>query len=195
MDTFSSNQAVSRFLQGDESAFEELVHGYTPALYAFLFLMTRERELTEDIIQDTFLKVWKHHDRFDQNQSFKTWLYTIAKRTAFDALKKKKPLLFSELDTETAPLVEMIPDGHPSSLEELTMAEGTRVLEEALAHLPLRYRTLLLLVYREDFSLREAAEILGESYNTIKSRHQRGIRLLRQSWGDQNASGKPSEAY
>lgn len=193
MDISFSNQAVSRFLQGDTFAFEELVRGYTPALYAFIFLMTRERELTEDIIQDTFLKVWKHLDRFDQNKNFKTWLYTIAKRTAFDALKKKKAIVFSELDTDTTTFLDTIPDEQPSPLDELSMAEGTKPLEEALDRISLQYRTLLLLVYREGFSLHEASEILGEPYNTIKSRHQRGIQLLRQSLRDQNASGTSSK--
>lgn len=177
MDTMS-NQLVAKYLSGDESALEKLVHMHLSSLYSFVFSIVREKEMAEDIVQETFIKAWKHLARFDQNQKFKTWLYAIAKNTAFDFLKKKKAIPFSTLTQESETWFENYPDNSPEILEELSRKETAEQLNQALGQIPELYRALLILVYREDFDLKEAALILGKPYSTIKSRHQRGIQKL-----------------
>src|SRR4030042_2442046 len=91
----SDNNLVEEYLNGREEAFAELLKKYLGPVYNFLYRITNNKEAAEDISQDAFFKVWKNLKRFDQNRNFKTWLFAIAKNTAFDWLKKKKELPFS----------------------------------------------------------------------------------------------------
>ncbi len=185
----SLEQLVREALAGDEEAFAKLTRPYFEALYGFVFLIMRERDATEDVVQESLIKAWRHLNRFDTKQSLKTWLYTIAKNTAFDALKKKKALPFSSFRDEGGQLpFERDLALEPEVLERLSEEEATRFLDQALEKLSPLYRTLLVLVYREDYSLQEAAEILEEPYNTVKSRHQRAILKLRDAYQALGAS-------
>lgn len=171
---------VKKALLGDDQAFASLVHTYLTPLYSFVFLVVRDKDTAEDIVQETWIKAWKHLKRFDQEQNFKTWLYTIAKNTAFDHLKKKKATPFSSFEDAEGNLpFERDLAETPDVLEQLSQREALQILDQVLDQVPPLYRTLLVLIYREDFDLQEAAAILGEPYNTVKSRHQRALQKLR----------------
>ncbi|MDD2766939.1 MAG: RNA polymerase sigma factor [Candidatus Moranbacteria bacterium] len=189
-------QLISRFLNGDDQAFEMLTKQYLSRLYNFIFQFTHEEQVTEDIVQETFIKVWKNIDRLDQNKSFKTWIFTIAKNTLYDYLKKKKSIPFSSfVDEEGENTLEVIDEDALLPNEVMENAERIEDLERALARVPELYRILLVLAYREDFSLREIAHILDEPYNTIKSRHQRALKLLKKAFFDESASEKEGSSY
>ncbi|MFZ2187204.1 MAG: RNA polymerase sigma factor [Candidatus Moraniibacteriota bacterium] len=189
-------QLVADFLGGDDRAFEQLVRRYLSPLYNFIFQLTRDRNVAEDLTQETFIKAWKHGARFDQKKSFKTWIFTIAKNTTYDFFKKKKSIPFSFFeDDEGRNTLDMIDEDRPLPDEILEKTEKIEALEKALAKVPELYRALLLLAYREDFSLGEIAEILGEPYNTIKSRHQRALKLLKRAFLDSDASAPEQETY
>lgn len=175
-----SPQLVSRAFSDDDAAFAELVKVFLPALYRFVLTLVRDRDLAEDIVQETWVKIWKHRSRYDPSQSFVTWSYTIAKRTAFDALRKKAPAAFASFNEEAAAeLLETPGETEADTVALLEAKEQRMLLDQALERIPPLYRTLLLLCYRDDLSLHEAAEILGDSYNTVKSRHQRALVKLR----------------
>ena len=148
-------------------------------LYAFVYTLVHDRDAAEDVVQIATIKAWKHFESFDTSKSFKTWLFVIAKNSAFDYLKKKKALPFSAFeDTEDSPL-EKIADGKELPDEVLARVDLREAMTDALLQIGEKYQVVLELVYREDFSLKEVAEILGESYNTVKSKHQRGVQALR----------------
>jgi len=178
----NDNQLVKNYLEGNDEAFEELVKKYLKPIYNFLYRLTNNQVVAEDLAQDTFLKVWKNIRRFDQSRSFKTWIFTIAKNTAFDYFKKKKELPFSTFtDEEGESWLENIADENILPGEILERKNIAEELEEILKKLPVHYRTILLLHYKEDFSLHEIAEILSEPYNTVKSRHQRALSRLKKA--------------
>lgn len=182
-------ELISDFLNGDDKAFELLVQKYLSPLYNFIFQFIRDQHVAEDLVQETFIKVWKHIRRFDQKKSFKTWIFTIAKNTTFDYFKKKKSIPFSFfVDEEGTDTVEAIDEDSLLPDEILERGEEILDLEKALEMIPELYRALLILAYREDFSLVEIASILNEPYNTIKSRHQRAIKLLKKAFLDRDAS-------
>lgn len=159
--------------------FEEMLGSELRPLYAFVYTLVRDRDVAEDVVQIASLKAWKHFQSFDTSKSFKTWLFTIGKNSALDYLKKKKAIPFSVFqDDEESPL-EKVVDESILPDEVLERADIREAMTEALLEIGERYRVVLELVYREDFSLKEVAEILGESYNTVKSKHQRGIQALR----------------
>lgn len=174
---------VMAYLSGDQEAFSFLVDRYMKHLYNFVFQLVGDRNAAEDIVQETFVKAWRHLSRFDQNKSFKTWIFAIAKNTAYDHLKKKKTLPFSLFENEEGEnALENTPveNDHP---EDILDREATKEdLEAKLATLAPLYRTILTLHYQEDLSLHEISEILGEPYNTVKSRHQRALKSLRKSF-------------
>lgn len=173
-------KSIERILTGDASAFSGILNRYLKPIYNFSASLTGDFEAAEDISQETFLKVWKNLKHFDQNKSFKTWIFAIAKNTAYDHLKKKKNLPFSYFENEdgTNPLTEiagndMLPD------EFLERKDAAKILEKKLRGVPEHYRTILILFYKEDFNLREIAEILDLPYNTVKSRHSRALAKLK----------------
>ncbi len=172
---------VERYRAGDEAAFKELLDKHLGSVYAFVFQLVRDRAAAEDVAQETFIKAWRHLGRYDTGRPFRTWLFAIAKNTAYDWLKKKRSIPFSAFtdDTDSGPPFENIPDPEPLPTEFLIRADASVELAQVISQLPEKYRSLIALVYQEGFSLHEIAEILGESYNTVKSRHQRGILELR----------------
>ncbi len=174
---------ITYSLRGDDAAFRRLLERHLSSVHAFVFQIVRDRVMADDIVQETFIKVWTHLARFDKTRSFKTWLFIIAKRTAFDFCKKNNRTVpfssfadeegktgFEEMDDES-----MLPD---ELLERKDIAVS---VDRALGSLPESSRSILILAYKEDFSLREIADILGESYNTVKSRHNRAIKRLKEA--------------
>lgn len=176
----TDNQLVKNFLEGDDSAFELLVSKYLKPIYNFLYQFTSDLSALDDITQETFIKVWKNVRRFDQNKSFKTWIFTIAKNTAYDYLKKKKAVPFSFFEnSEGNNVLENISADVILPDEFLANLDSAKDFEEKLKKIQGHYRIILLLHYKDDFSLAEIAEILGKPYNTIKSQHQRALKSLK----------------
>ncbi len=186
------SQLIEEVKAGDHQAFELLMQRYLRSTYFFLFQLVRDGALAEDLTQETFLKVWRHITRFDQSKKFTTWLFTIAKRTAFDALRKKREILFADFAAEennatleTVEDTQELPDVVID--QELTATELWNKIET----LPSVYQVILTLHYQEELSLSEIATLLEISYNTIKSRHTRAIHLLRQAYQNRAASESP----
>ncbi len=185
----NDEQLIERVLEGDESAFAGLVSAYLPPLYNFLFQMTQDRMTAEDLAQETFLKAWKHLSRFDRDKNFKTWLFAIGKNTAYDFFKKKKALPFSSFeDAEGNNPLENVSEDTILPDELLMREDVAAELDRVLQGIPEHYRTLLHLCYRQDFSLKEIAEILDEPYNTVKSKHTRALKALKKALLEHRAS-------
>lgn len=191
----NDTELIEGYLAGDDQAFEQLLKSYLSAVYNFIFQMTRDRAVAEDLTQETFIKAWKHLARFDRKRSFKTWLFTIAKNTTYDFFKKKKTLPFSYFeDEEGKNRLDIVSEDTPLPDAILVAVETSEELDQALQKIPEQYRTLLLLAYKEDFSLQEISDILATPYNTIKSRHQRALKSLKQVILSENASEDTSRA-
>ena len=181
----NENQAdeklIERILDGDESAFSELVGKNLRSVYNFLFTLTSDQSALDDLTQITFIKVWKNFKKYDPRKSFKTWLFTIAKNTAIDHLKKKKTIPFSAFAGEDGQnILEEIDENKPLPDEILERENLSIEIEKKLEEIPAPYRTILILRYKEDFSLREIADILETPYNTVKSQHNRALGKLRE---------------
>jgi RNA polymerase sigma-70 factor, ECF subfamily len=176
----SDEKIFEEYLSGDEAAFSELVKKYLKPVYNFIFRLVNSRAAAEDLTQETFLKAWKNFKKYDPDKKFKTWIFTIAKNTAFDYFKKKKEITFSTFtDDDGDNWLENIEDENFLPDEILEQKNIAEELDAILEKLPLHYRAILLLHYKEEFSLHEIAEVLSEPYNTIKSRHQRGLAKLK----------------
>lgn len=174
------NELIDDYLSGDGEAFEKLLQKYLKPVYNFIFRLTNDRSAVDDLAQDTFIKAWRNIKRFKRDKNFKTWIFTIAKNTAYDYLKKKKNIPFSNfLDEEGNSVLDNLGDSEILPDELLAQAESAKLIEKKLNEIPINYRTILLLCYKEDFTFQEIAKILGKPYNTIKSQHQRALAKLK----------------
>lgn len=168
---------IRKCLKGDETALTFLFKHYLRPVYIFVFRLVKDKQDAEEITQETFLKAWRNLKKFDLKKSFRTWIFSIAKNTAFDFLKKKKEILLLN-DEENSPVLEM-PDPGLLPSEILDQKKLKEILEEAIQQLPLKYQMVLFLHYNDHFTFQEIAEILDESINTVKSRHYRALRELK----------------
>ncbi|MEI6553527.1 MAG: sigma-70 family RNA polymerase sigma factor, partial [bacterium] len=88
----------ANYLSEGRTSFNILVERYAPSVYLFIFKLVGNKEDSEDIVQETFIKAWQKLAKFDTDLSFKTWLFSIAKNSAVDKLRKKKSIAFSSLN-------------------------------------------------------------------------------------------------
>jgi RNA polymerase sigma-70 factor (ECF subfamily) len=183
MPSESDEEIILLYKNGDEEAFKELINRYTAPLYNFTARLSNKNDAS-DIVQETFIKVWKNIKRFDSKKaSFKTWIFTVAKNTTTDFLRKKKSLLFTDMekdnDEDINSFAENIPD--ESLLPDLVLQklEDKQLLNKTLEKLRLGYREVLILHYQEDMTFEEIGEILNKPLNTVKSQHRRALIELR----------------
>ncbi len=156
---------------------------YREQLFKTALRMTRSREDAEDLIQETYLKAYRHYHRFEEGTNFKAWLFRIMKNTFINGYRKKKlqpaQVDFDEIEGSLERIV--LPDGREDSLDpeerflETEMDEG---VQKAFSELPRDYRLVVLLADLEGFAYREVASILGIPVGTVMSRLYRGRRLL-----------------
>ena len=176
MDSFTDEQLTAKYLKKDEKALEELVKRYLPLIFGFVKKYTGNQDNASDITQEVFVKVWKNIKSFDQTKSFRTWIFTIAKRTAIDELRRQKAIPFSALQEEG--FENSIVDESPSVLDQIFLQQQSKELSMALAKLPAHYNSVIRL-YNNGLNFREVAAKLMEPLNTVKSRYRRGLALLK----------------
>lgn len=186
MDEISDKELVEQYLKGDEKSFEILVKRYLKPIYVFISRYLRNRFDIEDIVQEIFLKVWRNINKFDQEKKFKTWIFTIAKNTALDFLKKKKTIPFAAFENEGGE--NFIENKSFDSLMPLDKVVERKDLMDklfsAIEKLPPKYSQILFFYYGNGFTFQEISEIFGQPLNTIKSRHKRAIAILKKLFPD-----------
>jgi RNA polymerase sigma-70 factor (ECF subfamily) len=183
--SLTDSELISAFNAGDAGAFESLISRHTDAIFAYLARLTGDREAAADLTQETFVKAWTHLGRFRIGENFKTWLFTIARNTCFDWLRKKKLVPFTALERDDEySFAEGIADTEPLPDELARRAEDGRFLETLLAQVPIESREILLLHYVEGMTFDEIGKMRSESLNTVKSRHRRALIALRDKAGE-----------
>ena len=187
MSQSTDTELIQAYRDGDERAFALLVQRYLPLIYRFLRRLVRDAELADDLAQETFVRAWKKFSTFDPTRSFKAWLFAIAKHAAFDILKKKQPLVFSELEQADNALsfADTIADDRPLPELVLERAEQIVQVEAALERLSFSARTVVLMHDREELTFQEIAEALQEPLNTVKSRYRRALLTLQDVLSDE----------
>ena len=165
---------VRKAMAGDRKAFVRLVERYQAMTSAITLSILREATCSEDAAQDAFITAWKKLATLREPAQFRPWLAAIARNRALEKLRKRRvelPLEEEQFSAESAPG----PDEILSHRDDLEFA--LRVIDS----LPEKYRTPLILFYREDQSIKLVAESLGLSEDTVKQRLHRGRKALREN--------------
>jgi RNA polymerase sigma-70 factor (ECF subfamily) len=187
---------VREVAAGSEAALGELYDRYVDAVHAAASRLTADRQIAEEVVQETFLALWNRAELFDERLGSRAaWLHTIARNRTVDRLRAagRRPNLIplssaAGMDEQDGAALDRLvtagtviggarlgdgPEG------ELAAAELQRILRHALADLPPDERTAIVLAYREELSQSEIAERLGWPLGTVKTRTRRALLRLR----------------
>ncbi|MNO59017.1 ECF RNA polymerase sigma factor SigW [compost metagenome] len=168
--------------KGDQGAFAELVDLYKDKIFHLAYRMLSNRHEAEDIVQETFLRVYKNWNRYDEKQKFSTWIYRIATNLCIDRLRKRKPSYYLDAemnDQEGMDGYSLIPGDERTPESEYLLSETQQMIHHAIEGLPAKYKSVIILRYLQEMSLQEIGDILDMPVTTVKTRVHRGREFLR----------------
>jgi RNA polymerase sigma-70 factor, ECF subfamily len=191
---------------GSQSALGDLYDRYVDAVYAAASRLTSDRQVAEEVVQETFLALWNRAELFDPKLgSLAAWLHTIARNRTVDRLRAagRRPNLIplssaaGEDEQAGAALDRLVAAGTviggagpgPGPEGQLEAAELQQVLRDALAELPDAERTAIVLAYREELTQTEIADRLGWPLGTVKTRTRRALLRLRSALAEELRPG------
>ncbi len=156
---------------GNTDAFADIVQHYHAPIQRYLYRLTGDYEMSQDLAQDTFIQAYQNILKTDSELSFKAWLYRIATNNALQVRRRKRLLPFLPFSSLKKPELAAgeCPDEFEKNLE----------IQEALQKVPQEQRTCLVLHFVEGFKYREIADTLGISEEAVRKRVARGSREFR----------------
>ena len=161
-------ELLRRIATGDEAAFAMLFNQYKDNIYSTVLRLSGQQWLAEEVLQDSFLKVWLKRSELPALQNFGGWLHTVASRLAINAVRdaRQKPLTAQQ--------------DHISSAEEILLDKQYQgILQQAISKLPPRQQQAFRLVKEQGMKREEAAAIMEISPETIKYHLEQSVRSLR----------------
>jgi RNA polymerase sigma-70 factor, ECF subfamily len=171
--------AIARGLRRrDPDLLDRLIEQYQHRLLRYLIYLSGNRELAEDLFQETWIRVLERGHQYDGRHEFSTWLYAVARNLAIDYLRKNNPVSLDGLmdDEEHAPLEPA--DTRPMAWEVMQQHEQAERIGAALVSIPVEYRETVVLRFQEGLTLDEIAAVTGAPLGTVKSRLYRGLNML-----------------
>jgi RNA polymerase sigma-70 factor (ECF subfamily) len=155
---------LQRVAGGDRDAFAELYRRLQRPLFGYLMKLVRDREMVEDVLNETLMEVWRQAARFEGRSSVNTWVFSIAHHRAVSRLRKKRE---TSLDEEQAAAIE---DEGPTPDMKAESSDMSRLLGKLMERLSFEHREILHLAYYQEFSVQEIATALDLPPNTVKTR-------------------------
>ena len=184
-------EVVQLARKGSEAAYRELLTRYERPVFSLIFRMVRDRETSEDLAQETFIKVLNNLDRYSPEFKFSSWLFKIANNLTIDHLRRRRVDTISiegapdAVTAESAKATSIaVVSGTESPLEELESRELGTAIERAIGKLRPEYRACIMLRHVEDKSYEEIAEIVKLPLGTVKTYIHRARHELRAALGD-----------
>jgi RNA polymerase sigma-70 factor (ECF subfamily) len=170
---------IERSKRGDQSAFALLIGLYKDKLFGYLFKFTGDRDLAKDWMQDVLIKTWKGIKKYNDQQKFASWLFSIAHNTAIDGLRKLKRTVnetsFSEIDM----------NGNSETAHDIIIHEETKeIINKIVDSLPHKQKEVFVLRMHAELPFKEIAEIMKEPMNTVLSHMHYAVKKLRKEIGN-----------
>src|SRR5215469_15240808 len=175
----SETSAIARGLRRrDPDLLDRLIEQYQHRLLRYLLYLSGNRELAEDLFQETWIRVLERGHQYDGRHEFCTWLYAVARNLTIDYLRKKNPISLDGLmeKENTAPFEPA--DERPLAWEVMAQHEQAERISAALVTIPAEYRETVVLRFQEGLALDEIARVTGAKLGTVKSRLYRGLDML-----------------
>lgn len=173
-DGITDGQLAKKYLSGEEWAFEAIVDRYMHPLFNFAYRYLCDYDEASDIVQETFVRLYKNLHRLNLEEPLKHWLYRTARNLCLNRIPQRTR--HQSIDEEDA--VDL-PDASAGPEERLDLQELQASVQAAVAQLPPLYRDVVALYYFADLSLQEVAEVLGLPEATVKTRLFRARERLR----------------
>ncbi len=174
----SDEMLFFRVQQDDVQAFEVIVGRYRTRLYNCVYRMVHNTECSEDLVQETFLRVYRNRHNYKAISNLSTWIYTIALNLARSELRKRKRRQFFSLNAKPHENSSRegidLPDMRAGPGDHLEQNELGRAIQHAIDQLPEKYKTVIVLRDIEELSYEQIGEILRCPTGTVKSRVNRG---------------------
>jgi len=180
---YRDEELIEQIKNGNDDAFRTLMERYMKHVYNFVHQYIRTDDDTEDVVQDAFYKTWKYIKRFKVGMKFKPWLFTIARNTALDHIKKKKAFPFMDMNSdneENLSFEETIADTEPLPPEIFAKNELASEFKSLLETLHPDHRVVITMHYEQEMTFEEIALIMDKPMNTVKSWHRRSLSKIRE---------------
>jgi RNA polymerase sigma factor (sigma-70 family) len=182
-DPVADDDLVRRVWTGDEGAFRELFARYAPVAHGLAYRLVRQAQLAEEIVQETFLSVWRSPERYDRSRgSVRSWLLAAVHHRAVDAVRREESQ--RRRADRAAGQLEVTGDRTDELVAALDRPHEQRLVREALRALPEEQRDVLSKMYFDGLTQSQIAERTGLPLGTVKSRTLLGMRRLRALLGD-----------
>lgn len=167
---------IAKVINGDTNSFAYLVDSYKDMVFSLAYKMTKNKEESEEVSQDTFIKAYKNLNKFKGESKFSTWLYRIAYHTSLDQIKKDKNNNATfEIHEVTLNQIQSADD----ILQGIERKERAKIMDECLLRLPEEERSILWMFYYDELSLKEIVEVTSLSEANVKVKlHRARKRLL-----------------
>jgi RNA polymerase sigma-70 factor (ECF subfamily) len=176
-------QDMERLAAGSDSALDALMERHAGPVFQFLFRMLDDEEDANDLAQETFVRIYRHRDRYDGGK-FTTWLYTIAGNLARNEYRRRSRHPNVSFQGETEPnggsLSDVLPSGDPGPAASIQDEERHHAVRAAVQKLPDDLKEALILCEWEELSAAEAAAVLNTTARGIESRLYRARKLLKE---------------
>jgi RNA polymerase sigma-70 factor (ECF subfamily) len=177
----SDETLILQVARGSSDALESLYDRYASTVLGICLKIVGDRALAEDILQETFWRVWKSAENYQSERGlFTSWLFRIARNLAIDAYRRRnvRPQAVSAQEGSD-PILEEVPDPDTDVAEQAQLILQHRQIRKALATLPQVQRQVIEMAYFYGMTRQEIAEATGEALGTIHTRARLGLEKLR----------------
>jgi RNA polymerase sigma-70 factor (ECF subfamily) len=174
----TDNQVMAEVGRGEVAKLAVLFERHHRALFRYFVSMNRNKELSEDLVQDVFFRMLRYRTSYDPSQSFTAWMYQIARNANVDQAQKRRGEVvgIDEFDDRRPEPASSAPGPEESAAKVQDLA----ILKRALERLPSEKREILVLSRFQDMKYEDIAAVLGCEVGTVKVRVYRAIRALEQ---------------
>ena len=162
----------------DPDLLDRLIEQYQHRLLRYLFYLSGNRDLAEDLFQETWIHVLERSHQYNGRHEFSTWLYAIARNLTIDYLRRKRHVSLDGLTEDEHPAPLEPADTRPSAWELIAQREQAERINAAMVSIPPVYREAIVLRFQDGLALEEIAVVTGAPLGTVKSRLYRGLNLL-----------------
>lgn len=185
----TDEELIDRVKSGDQDAFRQLVERHQAFVFSTIYRMVRQRELAEDLAQETFLQAYRSLPGFAGRSRFSSWLYRIAHNKVIDWNRSK-----ANKQQSGEVMLRDVHESDGSVEDEIVTRDTSERLRQLVTTMPAHYRDVLLLYFEHELSLVEIAERLHVPRKTVQTRFIRGKKQLFQKWQEVNHHGLPTSA-